>query len=199
MLKNGFNNLWPTTVLVDQVNDNILMEELLQEILTLKNDITGGISDTENIMKLNNPTIQKFKKQIIIPAFENYLKNVFDLTFEQYPDFRMNAWITGQVKGYGMPMHNHAGSQISGVFYLMAEEDESGGQIVFVDPRYNCNRGYDLNFKKPFNNIEHSPKSGQYLIFPSFLYHWVTYYHSQLRLAMPVDVFMGPHIDNIPK
>lgn len=192
MLKEGFNDLWPTKVFLGQINDKELLDNLIQEIFIIKNDIVGGISDTENIFSLNNKTIQKFKNEIVVPCFENYLQEVFNVSLKEYPDFTMRSWITGQSEGYGMPIHNHSTSPVSSVFYLMAEEVSSGGEIIFVDPRFNSNRGYDLNFKKAFSNEGHVPKSGEFLIFPSFLYHWVSYYHSKLRIAMPVDIFMGP-------
>jgi hypothetical protein len=83
--------------------------------------------------------------------------------------------------------HNHSGASLSGVFYLMFEENESGGKIIFQDPRFNANRGYKLNFNKWFQDLKIMPVSGDLLIFPSYLYHYTEIFTGHVRLALAVD------------
>jgi hypothetical protein len=61
----------------------------------------------------------------------------------------MHGWITGSGTNYSMSHHNHAGCQISAVFYLLSDvidDSDKGGEILFTDPRQNANRGYDESF-----------------------------------------------------
>ena len=86
-----------------------------------------------------------------------------------------------------MPKHNHSGSHLSAVFYLLCEE-KNGGNIVLHDPRTNANRGYVDDFQSMFDKVRFTPSSGDVLIFPSFLYHNVETFNGKMRLAMPVDL-----------
>lgn len=196
MLKDGYNDLWPTKVFVGKIEDQELLGSIIQETFLISDGPLGKRIDGDNIFKGDNEIFDSFKTKIVLPSFEEYLNRVVGTSLSNYPKFELNGWLTGRSHGYGMPMHNHSGSQLSAVFYLMAEE-EAGGKIIFVDPRSNANRGYDSFFRKEFDNIEHVPKAGEFLIFPSFLYHWVSYYHSKMRIAIPVDIFMGPHISTM--
>jgi hypothetical protein len=89
-----------------------------------------------------------------------------------------------------MPLHNHSGSYLSAVFYLLCEENDKGGEIVLQDPRFNANRGYKEEYNNWFNNEIMTPKTGQFIIFPSFLYHTVKTFYGKIRLAMPVDLIL---------
>jgi hypothetical protein len=89
-----------------------------------------------------------------------------------------------------MPVHNHAGSPISSVFYLMNEEQQAGGELVLMDPRHNANRGYQEQFKPMFENQYYAPKSGEFTMFPGFVYHHTLPFKGKIRLAMPVDLFL---------
>jgi hypothetical protein len=70
----------------------------------------------------------------------------------------------------------------------MAEEEDKGGRIEFVDPRTNANRGYPRVLHKQFTETIHQPKTGDMLIFPSFLYHHVHTYYSNNRFCLSVDL-----------
>ena len=71
------------------------------------------------------------------------------------------------------------------------EEQDQGGELVIHDPRVNANRGFDLNkFKHFFSPIEHTPSTGDVLIMPGYVYHSVRQFHSSLRMAVPVDIFI---------
>lgn len=189
----GINNLWPTPVMLGKMADLELNSKMAQEILLLEN---MNMTDENNIFDTDNPTILDFKNKVVIPAFSDYMKNILDLEIEKYQDLRMNAWLTGTFPGYTMRLHNHRGSEFSGVFYVLNEDKSAGGQIAFVDPRCNANRGYEKRIKdKLFSDIEYLPETGEYLIFPSFLYHHVMPYLSSLRIAIPVDIFLGPYTE----
>ena len=72
----------------------------------------------------------------------------------------------------------------------LAEENDSGGEIRFHDPRHNANRGYDENFKHHFEDKVILPKTDDVVIFPSFLYHSVSPFYSGLRIALPLDIML---------
>ena len=122
--------------------------------------------------------------------FDSYLLETTGKRISEYDTHEMKGWITGHGKDYSMTIHNHSGAHLSAVFYVMAEDLLAGGDIVFSDPRSNANRGYDDWFESMFNKIRHTPKTGDFLIFPSFTYHHVNPYYSSLRICIPVDLYL---------
>jgi hypothetical protein len=73
---------------------------------------------------------------------------------------------------------------------MICEENNKGGELILQDPRFNANRGYKEEFNNWFNNETITPKTGQFIIFPSFLYHNVKTFYGKIRLAMPVDLIL---------
>ena len=185
------NYLWPTKVLYDSVSDNTLLDNVVQEIFARYDLATPPSDFTDNGLFDNcGPYLTQFKEQVVTPAFEKYLNEAHNRSLIDYGSYNFKSWITGTGNGYNMVYHNHSGSDFSAVFYLLAEDQHHGGSIVFSDPRHNANRGYDDSLKKEFENVSHLPSTGDMVIFPSFLYHYVNPYYSNLRIAMPVDLFL---------
>jgi len=187
----GMNHLWPTKLLYDSVSDSQLLDNVVQEIITTY-DLAVPPSDFNDLGLFEScgPYLTQFKDEVVIPSFERYLNEAYGSSLADYKKYSLKSWITGSGNGYNMVYHNHSGSAFSAVFYLLAEDDRKGGSIVFTDPRHNANRGYDNKLKQEFENVSHIPTTGDIVIFPSFLYHYVNPYYSNLRLAMPVDLFL---------
>ncbi len=184
------HDLWSTPVLITQSHEGIrerFVTYLLQEynIFNPPTDI-----NKVNILEDKSEEVQEFVLKVIKPAFEEFLKSSLNLSFSDWKGYRLNGWLTGSGKNYSMMHHNHSGAQISAVFYLLCEDVEHGGKIVFTDPRQNANRGYDRKFLEWFLPLEIAPKSGSIVVFPSYLYHFVETYQNNLRLALPVDCFL---------
>ena len=189
MMNDGFNDLWPTTIYLGKIEKDInnqLCENLFSEVNfdTLYNDF-------QKLDILNSePEIYKnFKNNVVWPAFTNYL-NYIDIDINKFPNRKIRSWITGVYNGYMIPAHNHSGSILSAVFYIMCEENDKGGELVLLDSRMNANRGYKEEFKKLFENKLYSPKSAEYVIFPSHVYHHTIPFSGNIRLAIPVDLFL---------
>ncbi len=188
MLNEGINTLWPTVVIKDTIKDKSLMERVSNEIFVMY-DLDNPPSDIkqDNIFESDSEVIQLFKTEIVVPAFARYIKEVFGLDIKDYPGHSMRGWVAGYGHGYYMNNHNHSGSHLSAVFYLLAETSTDGGAIVFEDPRVNANRGYPQEIQPMFKSLEFQPSTGDFVVFPCFLYHWVTPYRNRFRLAVPVD------------
>jgi hypothetical protein len=190
-MKLGFNALWSTTVYHGKIDNHDLLESVIKDIL-----VNFPISGTQKSLGENNillegiESLKIFEKEVIYNTFEQYLNQVYNLSISDYTGHKFQAWLAGFGMGYQVSNHNHYGSQISGVFYILSEESDRGGSIVFTDPRTNANRGYDKNFQKNFSSESFQPSTGDFLIFPSYLYHHVNSYYSSLRIAMPVDLFL---------
>jgi hypothetical protein len=183
-------NLWSTPFLIKKSDAEVrerFVSYLLQEY-----DIFNPPTDINkiNILEDKSDEVQEFVSKVIKPSFEEFLKSSLNLSFSDWKGYRLNGWLTGSGKNYTLAHHNHRGSQISAVFYLLCEEQSAGGDIVFTDPRQNANRGYDPLFENWFDPLIIKPKSGDIVIFPSYLYHFVETYQSSLRLALPVDLFL---------
>lgn len=188
----GFNDLFPTPILYGKINNDDLTAKVINELLT--NDELANTSDTygtTNILfESDSIVLDEFEKSIVLPAFDEYLKNTIGKSLTDFRDHTLNAWASGSGYDYSLDYHNHKGSHLSSVFYLLAEEKESGGEIVFTDPRTNANRGYMSEFNQWFEPIKFLPSSGDYLIFPSYLYHYVKRYNATNRIKIVVDLFL---------
>jgi hypothetical protein len=191
-MKQGVNQLWPTSVLNDKITDTEFLNDLTQTIFS-NFDMSNPPSDFGgfDIFDLDSDVMHKFETEYVLPAFDRYMTEVFGTSLSNFPGSTTKAWITGYGKGYNMVSHNHSGAQLSAVFYILAEQQQSGGQIVFTDPRSNANRGYNFDvLNKHFENQYVTPTTGDFLVFPSFLYHHVEPYYSNLRLCIPVDLYL---------
>lgn len=193
MFNDGFNNLWPTPVLKDSIKDQDLLSKVINELYsTYDLVIPPAEINQDDIFDLKTEIMERFKKEIVLPAIGQYVKEVFKVNIEDYPHSTLRGWIVGYTQGYHMVNHNHSGSHITGVFYLLTEES-NGGQITFEDPRTNANRGYLQEMLWTFKSKSYQPKSGEFLIFPSFLYHHVSPFHGKFRLAVPIDFNLCPY------
>lgn len=186
----GFNELWPTTVYLGKIKDQTLLDRVCDAIFA-ETDLTNPPNDFNeyDILSDGSAVFQEFRDTVILPAFAQYLLN-WKIDINDFPERRVRAWLTGSYTGYAMPVHNHQGSPISSVFYLMNEEQHTGGELVLMDPRHNANRGYQEQFKHMFANQCYTPKSGEFIMFPGFTYHHTQPFKGKIRLAMPVDLFL---------
>ena len=184
------HDLWPTPFQQTKMDDSIcekMVQTLLQEY-----DLFNAPSDfgLVNVLDNSNEVITEFKETVVYPAFNSFLKKTLDRSIDDWGGHRTHGWIAGYSNDYSLIHHNHRGSQLSSVFYLMCDVQDKGGEIVFTDPRQNSNRGYDTFFQEWFKPLEITPMTGDIVVFPSYLYHYVQTYRSNIRLALPVDLFL---------
>ena len=159
-LNAGYNYCWPTVVSYStfDVTDQMLNKAIL-----------GEVDDSIHLLAL-----YEFKK---------YLTDVLDIPWSMYAGHKLNSWVNRYDEKTEMEYHSHHGDHLSAVFYLKAD----GGDIVFHDPRFFAARGYDEAFRPCFAPIKHTPKTGDLVIFPSFLYHTVRA-SDKFRISVPVDL-----------
>ena len=90
-------------------------------------------------------------------------------------DLKLFAWMNVNAPGgYNAP-HTHPGAHWSGVYYVAQPEVEEGdsGMIEFLDPRSDL-PNWRLLKAPPFKlKKKLRPGSGELILFPSYLLHWV--------------------------
>lgn len=185
------HNLWPTNVLTGDIKNIKLIDNLSQHILQnydLNNLKVSDLSD-RNIF-LEDDYFNDFKENIVQPCFDDWLKEILKVSLYDFKTFFLKAWFAGSQVGYNMVNHNHSNASLSAVFYLIIEGNKNG-DVYFFDPRTNANRGYkDDLWNNLFYPFVLKPKSYSFVIFPSFLYHQVTPFNGNIRLAIPVDLYL---------
>ena len=190
-MNEGLNNLWPTAILKDKVeglkNIDILDKVRLYLLTSMSDENKMSLSD-KNYNIFDDDRLQRFKKYIVIPAFKKYLQETLNKEITE-DRFYLRGWCTGHNTNFTMPLHNHGSSHLSAVFYILSE-DNNGGSLILSDPRSNANRGYTNEFSDWFEKIIFKPKTGDIIIFPSFLYHGVETYYGKKRLSIPVDLIL---------
>lgn len=186
----GFNDLWPTKLYLNKIDEDI--NKQLCDAIFLEIGFNNSIMVSDYFDILNEGTskvFQIFRDTIVIPSFINYLNHI-DIDSKEFPDFKIKSWLTGVYEGYNIPIHNHSGATLSAVFYILCDNVLKGGELVLLDSRLNANRGYKPQFKKLFENMIYSPNSGEYIIFPSHVYHQTIPFFGKIRMAIVVDLFL---------
>ena len=180
-------NLWPTTMMVHEVEDEELMSESLAFLMSNRKELVN--KENKKSCILENEPLKQLKEKVFLPAFDKYLQETCNRKLDDW-SYNLNGWLVSYGEGQSLNYHNHRGSQLSSVLYMMADSEDDGGDVLFTDPRQNANRGYDLHFSSWFESFRLKPKCGQLIVFPSFLYHYVETYRSNIRMALPVDCFL---------
>ncbi len=115
-----------------------------------------------------------------------------------------STWATYQQRGLHHAEHGHAGSQLSGVYYVRSPgEDETsagGGLLRVFDPRHEAVRAmFDPSDAAlaPRASRSFEPRPGLLLLWPSYLRHEVTPTRGEsARVSFPFDLHIetGPAI-----
>ena len=110
--------------------------------------------------------------------------------------WRTNAWANVNRKGHGNEFHTHPGAYWSGTYYVddggIADDPELGGAFEMQDPRGVAPAMYAplLGFAVPGGQSAGAseliqPKSGQFILFPSWLQHGVRPYQGErMRISV---------------
>lgn len=178
------HNKWATPI----EHKDFAIPGLAEHILTNYNMHDPPSDFNCNILEDDSQPIKDLKS-VAHSNFSHYINKNFGVDINRYQCL-IKGWITGHGDGYNMALHNHAGAHFSAVYYVMAEEQDQGGEIIFQDPRTNANRGYDLSFQPFFKPHVIQPKTNECVIFPSFVYHQVSQYNSRFRIAIPIDLYL---------
>lgn len=186
-------NLFPTEVMFGSLPDEVVAPVAVELLSNLNFSYGGDISDFSLLSdNYDLPVLKNFFKQYGVEKFKEYIKKVFDQDLDTN-ECTFKAWSSSGASKYSLGFHNHSGAQFSAVFYLMVEDAEKyGGKFYFHDPRFNANRGMVDDYKFKHNDIAVLPKTGDFIIFPSYLYHSITTFHGNIRLILPVDMFANP-------
>lgn len=190
-MKLGINELYPTKVLYSKIQNDALREEFINflfenvDVINPPSEITGR----DLLGGVKDPVVKRWMDEEVKTVFDNYFQQTIGHTLSEYKRI-YSTWLTGTQGNYSMLMHNHSGSTLSAVFYLLTEEKQHGGELVFCDPRTNANRGYVTELQPEFQYTRFQPSTGDVLVFPSYMYHFVTPFVGKLRLCLPVDLFL---------
>jgi len=79
-----------------------------------------------------------------------------------------SSWVTNTKYGEYTTVHNHAGADISGVYYYKTNQHD--GDIYFMNPNL---ASQQTPWFGRLDSINHSPSVGKILLFPSWLLHGV--------------------------
>jgi hypothetical protein len=187
-----FKQLYPTNVMTGSFADYQQLPDIMNELL-IKSPLLGASNkpiDMDNLFDNIDalPELASFRDQVITPAFEKYLKHYHNLSLQDFRSYKFRSWISSNDVSY----HNHTSSHFSAVFYVYVDDANSGGRLELYDPRGNASRGYPALDKltKQFARTDFQPETGKFIIFPSFLYHQVGDYLGNLRISLPVDLFL---------
>jgi hypothetical protein len=180
---------WPSQILVDTISNKEIADTLATHIFQTY-DLNTPPGDFGKFNILDDPAFDQFTDRVVKPAFDLWLRKCLDKPLEQFTEYSMKAWITGVNNGYSMLNHNHSGAHLSSVFYLLNDNDNAGGEIIFFDPRHNANRSYKSEWSSYFEPYRLKTPSYTYAVFPSFVYHQVTEFKGSMRLAIPVDLYL---------
>jgi hypothetical protein len=183
MISLGFNQLYPTTVLLGEISNSEIVADT-RDLLLSNPNLSALANSHGGYDPLSKPEFREFRDQIVMPSFYEYLDRI-GITDE----YKIKSWITGYGTMYDIGIHNHSGSHYTSIFYLYCSDEDCGGELIMLDPRVNANRGYLPQHQGQFKPTIYSPKTGEYIVFPSYLYHHTTTFTGKLRLALVVDLF----------
>lgn len=190
----GLNHLWSTPVMLDRIEQTEILNDFVQELF-LKINLDNPPRDSKlyDILRDGDNASKNFASKVVEPAFEKYLNQVSKESLNDYEGFEFRSWTNPSRGDQYIEPHNHSRALISGVFYLWCDDEDNGGEFHIMDPRPNVGRGYGKHLANIFRKEYFLPKTGDLIIFPSYLFHYTSLFTGNRRLALSVDLMHSSH------
>ena len=170
----------PTAVYKDKLG----YKETTQQKDVLDNLVIHPNELSEEMGILDRPEFKPMK-DIVFSHVEKYEKDVCG--FKSSLSFKLTeSWYRETVPGHNHPDHNHPNSMLSGVVYLnvpKGDKSHEGINLIHIENRgvfKNHEFRYDYTPTK-YNQITTfvPVETGDIVLFPSYLYHFVTHNESR--------------------
>lgn len=186
---------WPTPIYHTNINDVEFVKQLLPKVVELNlqyhpqyADVnrtdTESLQDVfERLRSEGDPTMCRLFDLLELHS-RTFYKDGFGI---ENIKTVLKPWGQVYYQNESLPYHNHE-SVLTGVLYLTVPSAE----VHFHDPRGNASRNYPREFDDIgfFDTLKVMPKSGDIVIFPSYLFHSVmTNFSKYPRVVIPFDVF----------
>ena len=170
----------PTAIYKDKLGYKLTS----QQRDTLDNLVIHPNELSEEMGILDRPEF-KSMKDVVFSHVKKYEKDVCG--FKSSLSFKLTeSWYRETVPGHNHPDHNHPNSMLSGVVYLnvpKGDKSHEGINLIHIENRgvfKNHEFRYDYTPTK-YNQITTfvPVKTGDIVLFPSYLYHFVTHNESR--------------------
>jgi uncharacterized protein (TIGR02466 family) len=180
-MKNDIIRVFPTLIGTYDMTDLVSKIDI--------NRIVNGDSVDNSLVDGSRPTL--------IPHTNNDFSTIISKLHEYIDDFSSklsikptqiyDSWINILRQRGSVGSHRHYGSVISGALYLQA--DEGSSSIYFVNPTEGyrmLEMGYVSSYESEYTPNIHciTPTTGQLILFPSWIEHYVGVNESSLRITM---------------
>ena len=170
----------PTAVYKDKLGYKLTSQQkdVLHNLVIHPNELS------EEMGILDRPEFKPMK-DIVFSHVEKYEKDVCG--FKSSLSFKLTeSWYRETVPGHNHPDHNHPNSMLSGVVYLnvpKGDKSHEGINLIHIENRgvfKNHEFRYDYTPTK-YNQITTfvPVETGDIVLFPSYLYHFVTHNESR--------------------
>ena len=182
----GFIDLFPSVLYIKDLKDifSTKIEEWknhTQKLSYHSGDINGFTSKETQVLDVE---LFSSLKEFILKSSSNFLLELGHV----FEDLQIsNSWANVNPKNTQVKKHSHSNSYISGVFYLT-----EGSEIMFINPLIDLwkflpsKKTQNLTYRQR-DFYFHSIKSGQLILFPSFLEHQVLpSYNNRISIAFNI-------------
>ena len=170
----------PTAIYKDKLGYKLTSQQrdILDNLVIHPNELS------EEMGILDRPEF-KSMKDVVFSHVKKYEKDVCG--FKSSLSFKLTeSWYRETVPGHNHPDHNHPNSMLSGVVYLnvpKGDESHEGINLIHIENRgvfKNHEFRYDYTPTK-YNQITTfvPVETGDIVLFPSYLYHFVTHNESR--------------------
>lgn len=196
--------LFPTPLIVAEMPDAEPLNAELKRIIlareaqteTVERSNRGGWQSTWDMHEWGGPPMQR----VLMHARAIVEEATVDRTGQRLPlSWRINCWANVNRHGHGNQFHTHPGALWSVSYYVddggIAEDPSLGGEFEIQDPRGVAPVMYapQLTFPGPEGaalgeSQRLTPRSGLFLVFPSWLSHGVRpYLGNRERISIAIN------------
>jgi len=186
-------NLFPTPLVISSFAPDVaetIRADLVPILLRKEQESTGvtvsnlgGWQSDHNLPQWGGASVDTILSSLkdLLAQVTLYLDNK---EFKRVPiDWKINGWANINRNGHANAMHTHPGAYWSAVYYVQVEDADEGGGLEMLDPRGPLPSMYCPLLRFGIQGFVtaggaelHQPKTGECLLFPSWLQHSVKPY-----------------------